>query len=379
MTWKIPFCKMYWGEDDVEAVEKVIRRGTYWATGPEIEEFEKRITNLFARKYSVAFSSGTSALHSALLAYDIKDSEVILPSFTFISTASSVVLAGGKPVFAEIEDCSYGLDPEDVQERITAKTKAIIPVHYGGGPCKEIEALKEIAEDKGLLLIEDAAESFGSKIKEKKVGTFGDSAMFSFCQNKIITTGEGGMIVTDNEKIYEKLKLIRSHGRLEKGQNYFTNAKPMDYVMIGYNYRMPTMLAALGLAQLDKMEKVIKMRRDSAQYLNRELSKIDGLKVPEAPKGHYHVYQMYTIQLEDSKQRDALQEHLTRKGIMAKIYFNPVHLKMVYRERFGYQEGDLPKTEKISKLVLTLPMYAGLKENETAYIVDSIKEFLDKK
>lgn len=378
MNWKIPLVKMYWEKDDIAAVEKVIRRGTYWATGPEIKEFEERVAEFSDIKYAIAFNSGTSALHSLLLAYDVTNKEVIVPSFTFIATSNTVILANGKPIFAEIEDTSYGLDSEDVKERITDKTKAIIPVHYGGAPCKEIETLKEIAEDHNLLLIEDAAESLGAKIRKKKVGTFGDSAIFSFCQNKVITTGEGGMVVTDDKEICEKLKLIRSHGRLEKGRDYFSNTESMDYTMIGYNYRMPTMIAALGISQLNKIQKVINMRRDSAKYLNEKLSRINGLTVPEAPKGHYHVYQMYTIQLKDKKQRDSLQEHLTRKGIMAKIYFDPVHLMTIYKKMFGCNEGNLPKTEEISKKILTLPMYAGLKEKEVEDMVKSIKEFFDK-
>jgi perosamine synthetase len=171
MKWKIPLFRSYWEEDDVESVTKVIRRGTYWAAGPEIEQLERGIADFIGSKYALSFNSGTSALHADLLVHNITKGEVIVPSFTFIATANAVVLAGARPIFAEIEEQSYGLDPEDVKERITNKTKAIIPVHYGGGPCKEIRAIREIADDHNLLLIEDAAESLGSKIDDEMVGS----------------------------------------------------------------------------------------------------------------------------------------------------------------------------------------------------------------
>ena len=377
MKWKIPLFKSYWEEDDVEAVSKVIRRGTYWATGPETKEFEEALSEYIGAHYAVVFNSGTAALHSILLSYKIKkNEEVIVPSFTFIATSNSVILAGAKPVFAEIEEETYGLDLEDVKNKITKKTKAIMPIHYGGLACRDIEKIRDIAADKNILLIEDAAESLGSKINDKMVGTFGSAAMFSFCQNKVITTGEGGVIVTDSKDIYEKLKLIRSHGRVEeKSDDYFSTTKSMDYPDIGYNFRMPTMLAALGLSQLSKIQKTVKMRRKNANYLNEQLSKIDQIKTPIEPEKQFHVYQMYTIQLKNKKQRDDLQNHLTKKGIMSKVYFDPIHLKTFYKKVFGYKKGDLPKTEKISEKVLTLPMYPSLEKQELELIAESIKEF----
>ena len=373
MKWKIPLFKSYWEEDDVEAVAKVIRRGTHWAAGPEIEQLEKGIANFVGTKYALSFNSGTSALHADLLAHDITDGEVIVPSFTFIATANAVVLAGARPIFAEIEDRSYGLDPEDIKERITNKTKAIIPVHYGGEPCRGIRAIREIADDHNLLLIEDAAESLGSKINDEMVGTFGHSSMFSFCQNKIITAGEGGIIVTDLKEIYQKLKPICSHGRLENKEEYFSTTKELDYVQVGYNFRMSSISAALALSQLKKISRIIKLRRGKAKYFNKKLSKIKQVKTPTEPKDYYHVYQMYTIQLEDNETRERLQRDLTKAGVMTKVYFEPSHLKTSYREKFNYKEGDLPGTEEISKKVLTLPLFPTLSYKEIDYIVDKIK------
>ncbi len=373
MAWNIPLFKQYWDEEDIEAVKRVIQRGSFWATGPEISLFEERVAALVGKKQALAFKSGTSGLHSVLLAYGIKGREAIVPSFTFVATASSVVLAGGKPVFAEVELNSYGLDPEDVKERITGKTRAIVPVHYGGGACKEIRALKEIAEDKGLLLIEDAAESFGAELAGQKVGSFGNAAMFSFCQSKAITTGEGGIIVTDDRKVFDRMKLIGSHGRLEQGRDYFSSIEEMDYEQVGYNFRMPTMVAALGISQLAKMEKLAGMRRKNAEYLSSKLSGIDGLRTPKAVEESSHVFQMYTIEVEGK--RNELQQHLAKKGIMSKIYFEPVHLKTAYRKEFNCKQGNLPFTEALSKRVLTLPMYAGMKKEELNYVIESIGDF----
>ena len=375
MNWKIPLFKCYWEDDDIESVNNVIKRGTYWATGPEIKNFETNIAKYVGAKYALVFNSGTSALHADISAHEIgKDDEVILPSFTFVSTSNSVALTGAKPVFAEIEDQSYGLDPADVERKITDKTKAIIPVHYAGAPCKEIKTLKKIADKNGLILIEDAAESLGSKIGTRFVGTFGNSAMFSFCQNKIITTGEGGAIVTNSEKIYEKLKLIRSHGRLERTDDYFSTTKEMDYIQLGYNYRISTISAALGISQLKKIDKIISMRRKIAEYFNRIFSEINGIKIPETPEDHFHIYQIYTIRLRDKKIMDMMQKFLIKRGIMNKVYFDSVHLKTFYR-KLGYKEGNLPKTENISERVLSLPIYPSMNPEEMIYITNSIKEF----
>ena len=375
MTWKIPVFITYWDKKDVESVMNVIKRGFYWATGPEIQEFEKKIAEYVGTKYALTFNSGTSALHTLLLAYDIKQGdEVIVPSFTFIATANAPLFVGAKHVFAEIEDKTYGLDPEDVKERITPKTKAIIPIHYGGCSCL-IRELKEIAEDHNFLLIEDAAESLGAKIKDKKVGTFGDSAMLSFCQNKIISTGEGGAIVTDSKEIYEKLKLIRSHGRLET-QDYFSSTGYMDYVSLGYNFRMPTMIAALGLSQLKKIDNIIAMRRDKAEYMTEKLSKIMEITMPIPPQDYFHVYQMFTIRINENLRND-LMKYLSEKGIMTKVYFPPVHLTHFYRTKFGYKGGELPITEEISDQVLSLPLYPTLTEKEIDYIAEKIDGFLE--
>jgi perosamine synthetase len=227
------------------------------------------------------------------------------------------------------------------------------------------------------LLIEDAAESLGARVDGKPVGSFCDVAMFSFCGNKVITTGEGGMLVTDHRDVYERLKLIRSHGRLET-ENYFTSAKVMDYICLGYNWRMSNVTAALGISQLEKLDKVVEMRRTNAAYMSAPLSKLSGIKPPNPPEGFFHVYQMYTVKVRDGeKTRDGLKRYLAEKGVMTKVYFSPVHLTSFYREKFGFQGGELPITEKISKQVLTLPMYASLTKDEMNHVTESVKSFFE--
>lgn len=375
---KIPLFKIYSDKKDIKAVEDVISRGMGWAIGPNVEKFEDEIKKYIGADYALVFNSGTSALHALMIAYGIgPGDEVIVPSFTFIATANAALFVGAKPVFAEIEKDTFGLDPIDVEKKITNKTKAIIPIHYGGLPCK-IKEIKKIAEKNGLILIEDAAESLGAKIGGKKIGTFGDAAVLSFCQNKIITTGEGGAVLTNSKEIYEKLKLARSHGRLENG-NYFSSVQYMDYISLGYNFRMSDILAALGRSQLKKVEDIINKRRKNAEYLNKKLSELDEIIVCATPKDYFNVYQMYTVVVKGGKKiRDNLKKYLGEVGISAKIYFDPVHLVSFYKNNLGCKEGDLPITEDISSHVLTLPMYPEMTKKEMDYIIKNIKSFFNK-
>jgi len=373
---RIPLFKIYWDEEDLNAAKEIIRSGMHWCLGRQIEEFEKRISEYVGAKYCITFNSGGSALHALMLAYGFKPgNEIIVPSFTFIATAYAPLYVGAKPVFADIEEETLGLDPEDVKEKITKRTKAIVPIHYGGLPCK-IKELKDIAEDYNLILIEDAAEAFGAKIKDRYVGTFGDAAIFSFCQNKIFTTSEGGCVVTDDRKIYERLKLIVSYGRVTEG-DYFTSSSNIDYVTIGYNWRLSTILATLGLSQLKKVGKLIEMRRKNAKYLNKELRKIDGIRPPTEPDNYFAVYQLYTIRvINGSERRNSLMEFLTKKGISTKIYFEPAHKYSIFKQ-LGYANVNLPITENISSQVLTLPMYPHMTKEELNYIISSVREFFE--
>jgi perosamine synthetase len=370
MTWKIPLFKMYWDEDDVNSVSETIRSGMNWAVGENVSQFEKEIADYIGTEYCLTFNSGTSATHAALLAHGIgKGDEVIVPSFTFIATANAPQFVGAQPIFADIEKETFGLDPDDVVNKITPNTKAIMPVHYGGCPCK-IEELREIANEHNLILIEDAAEAFGAAVGNKKVGAFGDSAMLSFCQNKIVTTGEGGAIVTDSRDLYEKMKLIRSHGRLETA-DYFSTTDVMDYVTLGYNFRMSNITAALGLSQLRKIDYIINSRKTNAEYYASKLSDISEINIIGTTDRYCNVYQLFSIL---AKERDSLMQYLEQKGIMTKVYFMPVHKTYFYQSKLNYR-CELPITEEISANILSLPFYPGISKDDIDIVVDNIKKF----
>lgn len=370
MTWKIPLFKMYWDNDDIAGVNEVISSGMNWATGPQITEFEKMVAEYIGTRYCLTFNSGTSALHAALLAYGIgPGDEVIVPSFTFIATANTPKFVGAVPVFADIEDKTFGLDPADVEAKITPRTKAIIPIHYGGAPCR-IQELRKIADDHGLILIEDAAEAFGATIGERKIGTIGDSAILSFCQNKIITTGEGGAIVTSNEDLFEKMKLIRSHGRPDT-VNYFSTNAVLDYITLGYNFRISSITAALGISQMKKVGRIISQRRKDAAYYRDGLWDVPGVFVPAEEPGTMPVYQLFSITAE---KRDGLMEHLKNESIMTKIYFSPVHRTHYYQNVLGYT-CSLPVTDAVSENIVSLPFYPGISQEEMDTVIRSIQEY----
>lgn len=373
MTKRVPLFKIYWDDTDVQRVTEAITSGSNWAIGAEVQEFEQALARYTNNRFCVTFNSGTSGLHAALLAHGVGEGdEVIVPSFTFIATANAPLFVGARPVFADIEEDTYGLAADDVQGKITSRTKAIIPAHYGGCPCR-IRELREIADDHGLLLIEDVAESLGATVDGKPVGTFGAAGILSFCQNKIITTGEGGAVVTNSLPVYERLKLIRSHGRVEN-DNYFYSNERMDYVTLGYNFRMSNISAALGIAQLEKVDKLIDLRRANASVLTAKLrSDAPDVIPPNPPKGYHHVYQMYTV---EAPHRDNLMRFLAERGIAAKVYFEPVHLTHFYKQVLNYSDM-LQTTEDVAQRVVTLPMYPSLGNEDIGFIVDEIKHFYE--
>jgi len=374
--WIIPLYKIYSDDEDVNLVTKIIKRGTYWAIGPEIEEFENALRNYLGVDYCVAMNSGTSALHATLLAHNVKtNDEVIVPSFSFISTANSVLFVNANPIFADIEKQNFGLDPQDVRRKISPKTKIVMPMDFGGLSCK-INEIKEITDEKNLILIEDAAESLGSSINKKKSGTIADSTIFSFCGNKVITTGEGGAVATNSKEVYEKINLIRSHGR-QDNSNYFDNPEISQYVGVGFNWRMSSITAALGISQLEKLDKLIKMRQEHAKYITSRISKHDEIRPPFSNNEYENIFQMYTITLKNKTMRDNLHKFLLEKKIFCKIYFSPIHLTKFYQNKLN-NNYSLANTEEISDLVLTLPLFPNMTLEEKDYLVNSIDEFFEK-
>jgi len=374
--WILPLYKIYSDDEDIELITKVLKRGTNWAIGPEIDEFEKIISDYVGTDYCVAVNSGTSALHSLMLAHGFgENDEIIVPSFTFISTVNSVLFVNSKPIFSDIENDTLGLDPQKLSNKITANTKAIIPVDYAGLSCKIFDIL-EIARENNLLVIEDAAEALGATINGKKVGSVADSSIFSFCGNKVLTTGEGGAVVTNSKEIYEKIKLIRSHGRADQ-IDYFNNPSISNYVDLGYNWRMSSITASLGISQMHKIDKIISKRRANANYITDRLKNSSDITTPNIPDGSEHVYQLYSIRLNDKHTRDSLHDYLLNKKIFSKIYFKPVHLYSFYQQKFKNQTFDLSETERAFEQILTLPMYPNMTTEEKEYLVTTILEFFE--
>lgn len=367
----IPLFKMNNGKESTIEAAKVLVRESSWACGQEIEEFENLIANYIGKKHAITFNSGTSALHAMLMSYNIgKGDEIIIPSFTFIATANAIKAVGAKPVFADIEKNTYGLDVNSVEHLITKKTKAIMPIHYAGCPAFFTRELKQLAENKNLLFFEDAAQSFGATIAGKKVGSFSDCSMFSFCQDKIISTGEGGVLLTDDEDIYQKLKLIRSHGRADD-KDYFSSSKAGNYIAHGYNWRLSTILAAIGIAQFRNAESNIMKRIYNSTVYDFNLS--DKIQTFSHPKNFRHVYQKYTIRVPENK-RNLLKEAFAKSDIGCKSYFDvPVHKTRYYKNTLGYND-NLPITEQLSKEVLSIPMFPSLPENSIKHISNIINE-----
>ena len=371
--WRIPLYKIYHDQEDVEAVSRVIKRGMHWTGGSSVKDFEGEIAQKTDRRFATAFNSGTSGQLAILIALDIKRGDsVIVPSFTFISTCNTVVHAGATPIFAEIEDESYGLDPADFERKITPDTKAIVPVHYAGASC-QIDEIMKIADEHNISVIEDAAEALGTQYKAKPVGSYGKAAMFSFCGNKVVTTGDGGMVVTDDENVMKRLGLLRSHGRTDQGE-YFTSSESFDYVALGHNWRMSEITAELGRSQLRKLPLLIQKRQEVAQLYEEQLADMP-ITCPRPIAGSTHIFQMYTVRFENNSSRENARKQLTRERIMSKIYFDPAHLTSFY-SNLGFKKGDLPVTERIADTVLTLPIYPDMPSEDVELVCRTIQKSL---
>jgi perosamine synthetase len=374
--WKIPLYKIYTDDEDVNLITKIIKRGNQWALGPEIEEFENELKKYIGVDYCLALNSGTSALHAALLSHNIGNGDnVIIPSFTFIATANTVLGVNADANFVDIEDVTYGLNPNLIKSKINKKTKAIIPVDIGGTAC-DILKIKEVAQENDLIVIEDSAESLGTKVNNDKIGSISDISIFSFCGNKVLTTGEGGAIATNSKEIYEKIKLIRSHGRLDN-MNYFNNPQESQYFGIGYNWRMSTMTAVLGLSQLSKLDKIIKMRQENAKFISSKLEKFNEIRTPKTLDNTNHIFQMYTIRLKNNEIRNKLHKYLLTKKIFSKVYFPPIHKTEFYKEKYPNIDNELSVTNLISSQVLTLPLYPNMTNEEKNLLVNSVSEFFE--
>ncbi len=358
------------GEEEVQAVVKVMRSGMLTSglgTGPMVTEFEKNFARFAGVKHAVAVNTGTAALHSAVVAVGIKQGdEVILPSFTFVATAEAVVLAGGKPVFTDIDAETYNLSPSAAEKSITKKTKAILPVDLYGFSA-DMKPIREIAEKHELALIEDAAQAHGATCAGKPAGSFADAACWSLYASKNITAGEGGVITTNNDQIAETLRMIRTHGEKAKYAS----------LILGYNYRMSEIQAAIGNVQLEKLPSFLAKRRQNAQQLTKILEKNSRLILPCESKDRKHCWYLYTARLKDGteSERNKIVDELRKKGVGAEVYyFNPVHQMPFYRENFG--SAKLPETDKASKQVFSLPIHPGVTVEQVDYIGKTLLSLL---
>lgn len=359
-----------WEDTDIDQIKDSITRGGYWAKGPYVDGFEEKIEGFLGVDHALVVNSGTTALVAALEALGIgNDDEVIVPGFTFIATANAVRLVGADPVFADIETTRYGLDPESVRNEITESTAAIMPVHPYGTGCR-ISELVDLAEEHDIHIVEDAAESLGAEHGGRKLGTFGDISALSFCQNKIVPTGEGGAVVTDDDDLAEEVRLYRSHGRASA--DYFDSADSGQYASVGTNIRMSDLTAALGCSQFDRIDSLIQGRRRAAAELTEGFADVDGVRPHQPPDGGTHVYQLYTVELADGINRSHVIETLEEHNIASKVYWDPpVHRTECYKE-LNDTIPELPVTDNISGRVLSLPMHPELSTDETDRIVNAV-------
>jgi dTDP-4-amino-4,6-dideoxygalactose transaminase len=363
----IPIAKPFLGDEEIKAVEKVLKSGMI-AQGPKVREFEGKFAKFCGTSYAVAVNSGTAALHTALKVVGITPGdEVITTPFTFIATANSILMHGAKPVFVDAEEDTFNIDPNKIKQKITKKTKALIAVDLYGHLC-DYDIINKIAGNNKIAVVEDAAQAVGAEYKGKKSGSFGDIATFSFYATKNITCGEGGAITTNNQESAENAKLFRQNGR--------SNMTAYEYASLGYNYRMTDISAAILLEQLKKADLITNKRIENAEYLSKGIAKIKGIAVPVVKKNNKHVFNQFTIKVENDFKlnRDELAENLKEKGIGSGIYYSkPLHLLEHYK-KFGYKQGDFPVAEKLSKQVLSLPVHPSLTKDDLNTIIEAIKE-----
>jgi len=369
----IPYGHQCVEEDDIKAVVDVLR-SDWLTTGPAVDAFEKAVAEFVGAEYGVAVSSGTAALHTAMYAVGIgPGDEVIVPSMTFAATANAVVFQGAAPVFCDVDTDTLLINPNLIETKINSRTKAIIAVDYAGQPC-DYDALRDIADRNDLVLVADACHSIGAEYKGRKVGVLADLTTFSFHPVKHITTGEGGMVVTNNPEYCKRMRRFRNHGitldhqqRAEKGAWFY------EIVDLGYNYRITDFQCALGMSQLNKLPDWIKRRQEIASRYDKafeDLTMVEPLGVASYVS---HVYHLYVIKLRDID-RDKVFSSLRAAGIGVNVHYIPVHLHRFYCERFGTKEGNCPVAEAVYKQILSLPMFPAMTDEDVGAVISTVKK-----
>ncbi|MHC4457283.1 MAG: DegT/DnrJ/EryC1/StrS family aminotransferase [Planctomycetota bacterium] len=360
-------------KEDIEAVCEVLRTPDL-SLGPKLAEFEQAFARYIGTKRAVAVNSGTSGLFLCMLALGIgPGDEVITTPFTFIATANSIMMVGAKPVFVDIDPISLNIDPGKIESKITKKTKAIMPVEVFGNP-SGFDKICKIADKHNLTVIEDSCEALGSALNKRKAGTFGTMSVFAFYPNKQITTGEGGMILTDNDDLADMCVSLRNQGR-GKGGGWLSHER------LGYNFRLSDINAALGLAQLSRIDQIKAKRKQVAKWYQEMLAGDDRLIVPTEPLGCDISWFVFVVRLADRftlQQRNSTLEAMREQGIQVKNYFPPVLLQPFMAQRFAYKQDDFPVTESVCKSTISLPFYNNLSKDDVSFVCTKLKHTLDK-
>lgn len=378
---RIPYGHQTIDEADIQAVISVLR-SDYLTTGPAVDTFEQKIAAYTGARYAAAVSNGTAALHTACLAAGIgQGDEVITSPMTFAASANCILYCGARPVFADIDPNTYNLSPEQIEKKITARTKAVIPVHFAGQPC-DMDAIGRIAEKYHLTVIEDGAHALGASWHGKKIGSFSAMTTFSFHPVKPITTGEGGMVVTNDAQLYERLRLYRSHGitrdeaqmqETEGGCKDRGEAWYYEQVALGFNYRMTDIQAALGISQMDKLDTFLERRRIIAKRYDEAFKDHPYIRIPYIPQGVQSGWHLYVICIRNGR-RAEVYRRLLEHGIGVNVHYIPVY-RHPYYQKHGYQGTICPQAEKLYEEMISLPIYPGLGREQQEYVVEKVLQF----
>lgn len=345
------------GQEELDAIAEVLASGIL-TNGPWTRKFEELMAERHDTEHAVAFANGTVALAGMLLAAGVgPGDEVIVPSLTFISTATSVLHVGATPVFADVEATTFNLDPDDVARRITPRTKVIMPVHYAGMPA-QLDRFRDLADEAGVLLFEDAAQAHGARFGGRGAGSWGEAAMFSFTPTKNITTGEGAIVTTTSAELAHQMRLLRNHGM---SKQYF-------HEILGYNWRLSEMQSAMGCVQLGRLDEILATKSRNAELLNQRLAADPGIVVPTVPEDRTHPWMLYTIQVEPER-RDVVTAALDEAGIEWRFYFPPAHTQPVFAD---LPDPDLPVTEALATRILSLPVHTRLSSDDLGHIAEVV-------
>jgi len=373
-TW-LPYGHHWIDEEDIASVAQALRSD--WITqGPRVEEFERAIAAYCGARYGIAFSSGTAALHAACTVAGLgPDDEAITTPLTFVATANAVVYCGAKPVFADVQIRTLNIDPEQVERRITAKTKAILPVDFAGQPAN-LDEILDLARKHHLVVIEDACHALGAEYKGRKIGSASPMTVFSFHPVKHITAGEGGMVLTDDSEVAQRLKSLRHHGI-----SYSDSQRPWAYQIprLGYNYRLSDIHCALGRSQLRRLASGLSRRREIATAYTRSLSNLEQVSLLEPSLDIRHAWHLFIVLLNLEKlstDRDTVIEALRAENIGATLHYPLVHLHPFYRKHFGYGEGLCPVAEALAPRMVTLPMFPAMTDSDVDDVVTAVGKVL---